>query len=48
MPRQGPAIQAGNVTRILAGYAIAVPVGPIAILIFDTGLRRGLREAAAA
>lgn len=33
---------------ILAGYAIAVPVGPIAILIFDTGIRRGFRTAAAA
>lgn len=26
---------------ILAGYAIAIPVGPIAILIIDRGLRRG-------
>ena len=33
---------------ILAGYAIAIPVGPIAILIFDTGLRRGFPSAAAA
>jgi arginine exporter protein ArgO len=33
---------------ILAGYAIAIPVGPIAVLIFDTGLRRGVRIAAAA
>ncbi len=33
---------------ILAGYAIAIPVGPIAVLIFDTGLRRGWRAAAAA
>ncbi len=33
---------------IVAGYAIAIPVGPIAILIFETGLRRGLRIAAAA
>jgi len=33
---------------ILAGYGIAIPVGPIAVLIFDTGLRRGLRAAAAA
>jgi arginine exporter protein ArgO len=36
------------VAGILAGYAIAVPVGPIAVLIFETGLRRGLRIAAAA
>jgi arginine exporter protein ArgO len=33
---------------LLAGYAIAIPVGPIAVLIFETGLRRGLRTAAAA
>jgi len=33
---------------LLAGYAIAIPVGPIAVLIFDTGLRRGWRAAAAA
>ncbi len=26
---------------VLAGYAIAIPVGAIAILIFETGLRRG-------
>jgi len=32
----------------LAGYAIAVPVGPIAILIVDAGLRRGFWVAAAA
>ena len=31
-----------------AGYAIAIPVGPIAVLIVRTGLRRGLRIAAAA
>ena len=33
---------------VLAGYGIAIPVGAIAILIFDTGLRRGLRPALAA
>lgn len=33
---------------VLAGYAIAIPVGPIAILILETGLRRGMRIAAAA
>ncbi len=32
----------------LAGYAIAVPVGAIAILIIDAGMRRGFRHAAAA
>jgi threonine/homoserine/homoserine lactone efflux protein len=26
---------------VLAGYGIAIPVGAIAILIVDTGLRRG-------
>jgi threonine/homoserine/homoserine lactone efflux protein len=33
---------------IAAGYAIAIPVGPIAVLILRTGMRRGLRAAAAA
>jgi threonine/homoserine/homoserine lactone efflux protein len=32
----------------IAGYGIAIPVGPIAVLIVQTGLRRGLRAAAAA
>ena len=32
----------------LAGYAIAIPVGAIAILIVDLGLRGGFRRAAAA
>jgi threonine/homoserine/homoserine lactone efflux protein len=31
-----------------AGYAIAIPVGPIAVLIVRTGLRRGFRIAVAA
>jgi threonine/homoserine/homoserine lactone efflux protein len=31
-----------------AGYAIAIPVGAIAILILETGIRRGLRPALAA
>ncbi len=29
------------ISGALAGYAIAIPVGAIAILIFETGLRRG-------
>jgi threonine/homoserine/homoserine lactone efflux protein len=33
---------------IAAGYAIAIPFGPIAILIVRTGVREGLRAAAAA
>lgn len=33
---------------LAAGYAIAVPVGVIAILILETGIRRGLRVALAA
>jgi threonine/homoserine/homoserine lactone efflux protein len=33
---------------IAAGYAIAIPFGPIAILIVRTGVRKGLRAAAAA
>jgi arginine exporter protein ArgO len=32
----------------LAGYAIAIPVGAIAVLIVETGVRRGFRMAAAA
>jgi threonine/homoserine/homoserine lactone efflux protein len=31
-----------------AGYAIAIPVGPIAVLIVRTGLRKGFRVATAA
>lgn len=33
---------------VAAGYAIAIPFGPIAILIVRTGVREGLRAAAAA
>jgi threonine/homoserine/homoserine lactone efflux protein len=33
---------------LAAGYAIAVPVGVIAVLILETGMRRGFRIAAAA
>jgi threonine/homoserine/homoserine lactone efflux protein len=33
---------------VVAGYAIAIPFGPIAVLIVRTGVRRGLRAAAAA
>ncbi|HEX6128342.1 MAG TPA: LysE family transporter [Candidatus Limnocylindria bacterium] len=33
---------------LLAGYAIAIPMGPITILIVDIGLTRGFRPAAAA
>jgi threonine/homoserine/homoserine lactone efflux protein len=33
---------------IVAGYAIAIPVGPIAVLILGMGLRDGLRAAMAA
>ena len=32
----------------LAGYAVAVPVGAVSLLILDTGMRRGLRPALAA
>lgn len=39
-----PAFVAG----VVAGYGIAIPVGAIAILIVETGLRRGFRLAAAA
>jgi threonine/homoserine/homoserine lactone efflux protein len=33
---------------VAAGYAIAIPFGPIAVLIVRTGVRQGLRAAAAA
>lgn len=33
---------------ILAGYGIAIPVGPIAVLLLDTGIGRGFRIASAA
>lgn len=33
---------------MFAGYAIAIPVGPIAVLILRTGMRDGLRAAMAA
>jgi arginine exporter protein ArgO len=36
------------VAGLAAGYAIAVPVGVIAVLILETGIRRGLRVALAA
>lgn len=36
------------VAGVAAGYGIAIPVGAIAILIIETGLRRGFRLAAAA
>jgi threonine/homoserine/homoserine lactone efflux protein len=36
------------VAGALAGYAIAIPVGAIAILIVELGIRRGFRIAAAA
>jgi arginine exporter protein ArgO len=36
------------VDGLLAGYGIAIPVGAIAVLIVDTGIRSGFRPAAAA
>lgn len=36
------------VIGVVAGYAIAIPVGPIAVLILRTGMRDGLRAALAA
>lgn len=39
-----PAFVAG----LFAGWAIAIPVGAIAVLIMETGIRRGFRVAAAA
>ncbi len=34
-------------TGTAAGYAIAIPVGVIAVLLLETGMRRGFRSAAA-
>jgi arginine exporter protein ArgO len=36
------------VAGAIAGYGIAIPVGPVAVLIIELGVRRGLRPAAAA
>ena len=36
------------VAGTIAGYGIAIPVGPVAVLIIELGVRRGLRLAAAA
>lgn len=36
------------ITGVVAGYGIAIPVGAIAILIIDLGMRRGFRPAFAA
>ena len=36
------------VAGAIAGYGIALPVGPVAVLIIELGVRRGLRLAAAA
>ncbi len=33
---------------VIAGYGIAIPVGPVAVLIIELGVRRGLRTAVAA
>lgn len=43
-----PAVVEAVLLGALAGYAIAIPVGPIAVLILRTGLRSGLRAAMAA
>lgn len=41
-------MEASFLAGVLAGFAIAIPVGAIAILIIETGLRRGFRAAFAA
>jgi threonine/homoserine/homoserine lactone efflux protein len=41
-------VLAAFVAGAIAGYAIAIPVGAIAILIVETGTRRGFRVGAAA
>ena len=47
-PTVGSALLAAVGAGALAGYAIAIPVGAIAVLIVETGVRRGFRLAAAA
>lgn len=44
----GSALLAAFGAGAIAGYAIAIPVGAIAVLIVETGVRRGFRFAAAA
>jgi threonine/homoserine/homoserine lactone efflux protein len=41
-------VLASFLTGVAAGYAIAIPVGAIAVLIVEIGIRRGFRTAAAA
>jgi len=41
-------VLAAFVAGAIAGYAVAIPVGAIAVLIVETGIRRGFRVAAAA
>lgn len=41
-------MSAAFIAGALAGYAIAIPVGAIAVLIVETGVQRGFRLAAAA
>jgi arginine exporter protein ArgO len=41
-------MSAAFLAGIIAGYGVAIPVGAIAVLIVDAGLRRGLRVALAA
>jgi len=36
------------ISGVIAGYGVAIPVGPIAVLIIDAGLRRGWRIGLAA
>jgi arginine exporter protein ArgO len=41
-------VPAAFIAGVVAGYAIAIPVGAIAVLIVETGVQRGFRLAAAA
>lgn len=47
-PSYGAPVIPAFLAGAAAGYGIAIPVGAIAILIVETGLRRGFRLAAAA
>jgi arginine exporter protein ArgO len=48
VPRIVPPMVDAFLIGVLAGYAIAIPVGPIAVLILRTGMRDGLNAALAA
>jgi len=48
MPGELAALIGPLLAGAAAGYAVAIPVGAIAVLVVETGLRRGFRQGAAA